>query len=367
MSTLTELSPFSETTTYPSLDESHLDELWASLATQSPLVDDVLSERFETNIPRHRGLNARSPAAAPSTSDDLSCEQELQAMASPDLHGLLLSDILSQGGCIPDHEARDCWTRQTHRAPAPPSPPITDMASSIDSPPFVTDFDPISPVDDRPPENAGLRVKRTKRLHGFLDSFRHMPVPNLHAHNVLIAELQDAAAGGMASVAPSSPTRLAAVLEKLGGDAGGARAFVYGLLSWEVFRREEERTSRTARLSSIAASKAANKQMVETLHRRAKTRDWARDGRKAAKMTFDALRRHGAAERSMALLLLAATVSLDGMLKIAHFPVTRAGFAASFAQIVESKVELWRSLAAQGYRTFDYEQLLRSRGSIQEG
>ena len=351
-----------ETVSYPRRHGSRLDELWASMACRNPIGEDCLGDHLEDN----EGCPASDlslPTVAPSGFDVLSYENDIQAIGSPNLSGLLLNDILSQASPMAGDASFEHPAQQAFSAPAPPSPPITDAASSIGSPPVTTEFDVASQIDDRPPENPGLRAKRTRRLQAFLDAFRHMPIPSLHAHNAMIAELQDAAAVDVASTVAPSPARLASTLEKLGGDAGGPRAFVYGLLSWEVFRHEEERMGRTARLSSIAASKAANKQMVETLYRRAKTRDWARDGRKAAKVVFDVLQRHGSAERSMALLLLAATVSLDGMLKIAHFPVTRAGFAASFAQIVESKAELWRSLALQGYRTFDYEQLLRSKGA----
>ena len=251
--------------------------------------------------------------------------------------------------------------------PAPSTPPTTpDDRVSPPSPTTTVDLDTTGKTDDRPPENASLRAKRTRRLESFLDSLRHTPMPSRDAHNAAVDELAAAAAMHPPLAPCKTPSQLAAHLERLGGDAGGPRAFVYGLLGWEVFRREEERLARAERLTAIAASKAANRQMVETLHRRAKTRDWARDGRKAAKVVFDALRRRSPAERAAALLLLAGTVSLDGMLKIAHFPATRAGFAASFATIVEDRAETWRGLPALGYRTFDYEELLRARGGSRE-
>ena len=277
---------------------------------------------------------------------------------SSGLSSFLMNDVFQQSSPL----GSGASSQRAHPSPLPtpaPSSPgwFTDEVVSIGSRAASVDLDTCRQLDDRPPENAGLRAKRNKRLHNFLESLRHAPVPSLDAHNAVVDELC-ALAMAIGPHAPS-PGGLAAALERLGGESGGTRGFIFGLLGWEVFRREEERLARTERLSTIAASKAANKYMVETLHRRAKTRDWARDGRKAAKIVFDALLRRTPAERGFALLLLARTMSLDGMLKVAHFPVTRAAFSASFAQIVESKAELWQGLAVRGYRTFDFEALLR--------
>ncbi|KAL9036888.1 MAG: hypothetical protein Q9214_005940 [Letrouitia sp. 1 TL-2023] len=154
--------------------------------------------------------------------------------------------------------------------------------------------------------------------------------------------------------------RFAAILEKT-CDTSGASGFVYGLLSWEIFRREEERLYREEHLSAIAASKAVNKHMVEKLDRRAKTRDWASDGRKAAKMVFDVLRDRNMAEQSFAILLLGSGVSLDGMLKIAHFPATRERFSTAFAQIVQGFAGHWNFFAKSGYKIFDHDRFLTCR------
>ena len=294
---------------------------------------------------------------------------DVQMCDPDDFSGLLLEDFFPPAfGVTSDASSEYALQPRALPTPAPSTPPMTadDTTTSADSPMTTADLDAASQADDRPPENTTLRAKRTKRLQTFLESLRHAPTPTRDAHNAAVDELAAAAALDITSGPCKTPSQLAARLEKLGGDAGGARGFVYGLLSWEVFRREEERLARAERLSAIAASKAANRQMVETLHRRAKTRDWARDGRKAAKVVFDALRGRAPSERSAALLLLAGTVSLDGMLKIAHFPATRAGFAASFAAIVEGRAEVWRNLPGRGYRTFDYEALLRAKGGLRD-
>ena len=288
-------------------------------------------------------------------------EEASQCYGTNDCSNLGLENFFAPISMSANEAMSDCVSQSVTATKAPPSPSDTDTGSILSSPLVAADVDAASPVDDRPPENVSLRAKRAKRLQDFLETFRHAPTPSIDSNNSTVLELHRAAAVGLAKSPYPTPARLASALEALSGDAGSIRAFVYGILSWEVFRREEERMSCARRLSTITASKAANKQMVETLHRRAKTRDWARDGRKAAKVVFDTLQSHQPSVRSTALLLLASTTSLDGMLKIAHFPITRAGFAASFAQIVESKAARWKDLTCQGYRAFDYEQILRSK------
>lgn len=81
-------------------------------------------------------------------------------------------------------------------------------------------------------------------------------------------------------------------------------------------------------------------------------------GRKGAKMFFDALHNRGTTDRCFALLLLASNVSLDQMLKIAHFPALRSSFASRFARVVEKRAEEWNLLSSVGYSVLNVAQLI---------
>lgn len=52
--------------------------------------------------------------------------------------------------------------------------------------------------------------------------------------------------------------------------------------------------------------------------------------------------------------------TLDGLLKIAHFPALREHFRVSFSQIAESRQKEWESLSANSYLVFDYKEVLRN-------
>ena len=52
-----------------------------------------------------------------------------------------------------------------------------------------------------------------------------------------------------------------------------------------------------------------NSKMADVLQRRGKTKDWASDGRKAAKMVFGALQEANTAEKTFALILLGGQVT----------------------------------------------------------
>ena len=219
-----------------------------------------------------------------------------------------------------------------------------------------------SQTDDQPVRDVSPSTKRMKKLEAILTSLRVSPTPTLTEHNETVEKLYKRDGLDPSHLQQLSLPRFAAVLENI-CDLSSKLGFVYGLLSWEIFRQEEERLSRVEGLSSITASKTVNKQMVETLRRRAKTRDWASDGRKAAKLVFDVLQRRSVSERSFAILMLASHASLDGMLKIAHFPATREMFSIEFAHIVESMVGRWGLLSKSGYQSFDYEEFLNFRGA----
>ncbi|KAL8821408.1 MAG: hypothetical protein Q9223_000557 [Gallowayella weberi] len=223
-----------------------------------------------------------------------------------------------------------------------------------------------TPANDQPASGISPSTKRIKKLEAMLNSLRVSQTPTLVEHNETVEKLYNSGGLNPSHLQPLSLTRFAAVLENL-CDVSGQLGFVYGLLSWEIFRQEEERLTCEVGLSSIAASKAVNKKMVETLQRGAKTRDWASDGRKAAKLVFNVLQPRSIAERSFGILLLATHASLDGMLKIAHFPATRETFSIEFAHIVESMAGRWGLLSRSGYKSFDHEQFLQFRGASAPG
>ncbi|KAL9578989.1 MAG: hypothetical protein Q9212_005370 [Teloschistes hypoglaucus] len=220
----------------------------------------------------------------------------------------------------------------------------------------------MSPASDQPATSISPSTKRAKKLEAVLNSLRVSQTPTLVEHNEIVEKLYKCGGLNPCHLQRLSLTRFAAVLENL-CDVSSQLGFVYGLLSWEIFRQEEERLIDEVGLSSIAASKAVNKQMVETLQRPTKTRDWASDGRKAAKIVFNVLQSRSAAERSFAMLLLATHASLDGMLKIAHFPATRETFSLEFAQIVEGMAGRWGLLSKSGYKSFDHEHFLSFRSA----
>lgn len=210
---------------------------------------------------------------------------------------------------------------------------------------------------------ASLETKRSNKLHRLLETLRNSTPPPLREHNELVSRIYDTIRSGPPEWQDLPLVQFAAVLGRICNMTTNV-GFVYGLLSWEVFRREEERLLQTEKLSSIAASRAINQLMVKTMNRHTKSRDWASDGRKAAKLVFDIFRNNNCSQtdRSFAILLLANNISLDGMLKLAHFPATREEFAAQFERIIQERSELWANLSQRGYRVFDCEQFLNSRG-----
>ncbi|KAL8660348.1 MAG: hypothetical protein Q9202_006619 [Teloschistes flavicans] len=121
-----------------------------------------------------------------------------------------------------------------------------------------------------------------------------------------------------------------------------------------------------------------NDKMAETSNRRARAKDWASDGRKAAGMVFSSITNLSTAVQSFALIVLAGRcfllfwrsvawalthsadhVTIDGLLKVAHFPALRERFRTSFSRIVESRQKEWESLAAKSYLIFDYQEFFR--------
>ena len=49
------------------------------------------------------------------------------------------------------------------------------------------------------------------------------------------------------------------------------------------------------------------------------------------------------------------TTTIDGLLKMAHFPTLRDHFHTSWTQLLHCRAREWEDLAIQGYAIFDYE------------
>lgn len=125
-----------------------------------------------------------------------------------------------------------------------------------------------------------------------------------------------------------------------------------------------------------------NQKMTSALPRRGKSKDWASDGRRAAKAVFGALKGANIQEQSFALILLAGSVpptpscafwslylcvcielfSLDYLLKIAHFPSIRMTFQEQFARIIGTRSAEWNLYRGSGYKVFDYQLFLHLNG-----
>lgn len=120
--------------------------------------------------------------------------------------------------------------------------------------------------------------------------------------------------------------------------------------------------------------------MAEVLRRRTKAKDWASDGRRAARMVLDTLQPVSTCARSFAVILLgggiplveqfrmaliacAGLCSVDYMLKIAHFPMLRKHFEERFLRIVTLRTPEWALLESKGYKVFDYDEFIQQRGA----
>ncbi|KAJ5834972.1 hypothetical protein N7447_000998 [Penicillium robsamsonii] len=202
--------------------------------------------------------------------------------------------------------------------------------------------------------------KRMTKLQNFLTAICNHPIPTMSEHNGQVDGLYNGSCLPI-SLHGMSSVQFAGALSQL-GNVSNTLGFIYGMLSWEIFKREEERVIREEHLSPVLAAKKVNRQMSDLLKHSGKAKDWASDGRKAAKIVFGTLEGCSKAVRSFALFLLGNVCSLDNMLKVAHFPIIRENFQMSFAQIVAEKTPQWEALGAKGYKVFDYIEFLRLRG-----
>lgn len=230
-------------------------------------------------------------------------------------------------------------------------PPNDEFMSSSSHSPFQ------SAGDHQLKKEVRLGAKRMKKLDTLLEMLQTASLPDVAEHNEIVNELQQLCQVGSFHHKRVASGSFSADLEEPGVSSSAAK-FAYDLLSWEIFRQEEKHLIREEKLSAISASKEVNARMMKARRRRSKTRDWASDGRKGAKMFFDALHNRDTTDRSFALLLLASNVSLDRMLKIAHFPALRSSFASRFARIVETRAEEWSMMSGIGYSVLNVAQLV---------
>ncbi|OJJ85725.1 uncharacterized protein ASPGLDRAFT_45739 [Aspergillus glaucus CBS 516.65] len=206
---------------------------------------------------------------------------------------------------------------------------------------------------------SDLGLKRMKKLQDLLAALFNHPISSVEDHNQQVEGLYS---GSRITTCPNvSIMQFAEVLGRL-GNVSNTVGNVYGLLSWQIFKMEEDRLVHDEGLSPNFAAKQMNKKMAEVLKRRGKAKDWASDARRAVTMVFGPLRNTSICVRSFALILLASLCSLDGLLKIAHFPTLRRYFEEQFSRIVESQAPEWELLEESGYKVFDYKEFLRQRG-----
>ena len=95
--------------------------------------------------------------------------------------------------------------------------------------------------------------KRMKKLQLLLDCLRDHAVPAQQDHNDKVDKLYSNCVCSPGPI-PTSMEQFGQVLGRL-GNLSNTLGVVYGLLSWEIFRREEERLVEEERLSSNIAAK----------------------------------------------------------------------------------------------------------------
>ncbi|SMQ49378.1 unnamed protein product [Zymoseptoria tritici ST99CH_3D7] len=203
-----------------------------------------------------------------------------------------------------------------------------------------------------PRVSTGVGEKRAEKLRSLLRDLRHRPTPSKDGHNGQVESLWSGPRLPVGS-GKLSGLGFATILGHLSRTASSA-ATVYGLLSWRVFGLEESHLIEVKNVAPNLAAKQMNQEMCKVFQRGGKTKDWASDARRAAKMVFYPLENAGAVEQTFALLLLSDACSLDSLLKVAHFPSLRREFQREFASIVASRSAEWQRLHALGYALFRY-------------
>lgn len=95
--------------------------------------------------------------------------------------------------------------------------------------------------------------KRLTKLQNLLTSICNYPVPTLSEHNGQVEGLYNGSCLPL-SLHGMSSVQFAGALSRL-GNVSNTLGFIYGMLSWEIFKREEERVIREENLSPVLAAK----------------------------------------------------------------------------------------------------------------
>ncbi|GAM43358.1 hypothetical protein TCE0_047r18101 [Talaromyces pinophilus] len=175
-------------------------------------------------------------------------------------------------------------------------------------------------TDEQPTTTMSvLSAKRMKKLDSMFTGLRTFPVSALEHHNQQVDGLYNGPK--FTSCPDSSIMQFAGVLSRLGAfsDMVGN---IYGLLSWQIFKTEEDRLVNEEGMSPNFAAKQLK--VVPPSHP-------------------------------------LGYCSLDSLLKIAHFPTLRKRFEEQFDEFIQLKTPEWELLEASGYRVFGYEEFLRLR------
>ncbi|MCJ1364159.1 hypothetical protein MMC16_003268 [Acarospora aff. strigata] len=280
---------------------------------KTPLAADAVSSATTSNTSTTNSPSAleASSATAPSASTSVAC-------ATNDNFKLntLANAPVTQPALHAQPSARSPAT-MVHASPDPVTTPTAITPGVID-------------------ERTGTLLKRMEKLQSLLKSIQDQDIPVRRDHNEKVNNIYHSHLCS-SYIKPASLEHFGQLLGEL-GNVSNALGIVYGLLSWEVFRREEERLIREESLSPKWAAKRVNDKMSEQSNRRARAKDWASDGH---------------------------LTTLDALTKISHFPALRERFKAAFKQIHESRADKWQAMVAKGYRVFDFEEFLRTR--VQRG
>ncbi len=149
-------------------------------------------------------------------------------------------------------------TAITEPSVCPNKEPLTNLSRSPTPPPQI------QRTHEFRHRNPTLSSKRTAKLTKFLETIRHHPTAPLQSHNSKVKALYNGpqlpSSQNISISTPSqsqqvSIVQFAGVLSRL-GDVCTTLGFVYSLLSWEIFKREEGRMVREERVAVNLAARA---------------------------------------------------------------------------------------------------------------
>lgn len=115
---------------------------------------------------------------------------------------------------------------------------------------------PPNPIRTNRFKKPDLEAKRMVKLSKFLEALRNHPIPSLEDHNQKVAALYDGPRLP-SSEKNVSMMQFAGVLSQI-GDVSTTMGFVYTLLSWEIFRREELYLVHKEKMAGNLAAKQVN-------------------------------------------------------------------------------------------------------------